>query len=83
MNNNIKYCNDKAPKLFGFRDREEYSRNYASSFPEFQPDGTRTSDIEAKTIQADITQHVKNDAQQMVKRRNIQAGKIQQRSLEL
>ena len=52
MNNNIKYCNDKAPKLFGFRDREEYSRNYASSFPEFQPDGTRTSDLEAKTIQA-------------------------------
>jgi len=50
MNNNIKYCNDKAPKLFGFRDREEYSRNYTSSFPEFQPDGTRTSDLEAKTI---------------------------------
>ena len=50
MNNNIKYCNDKAPKLFGFKDREEYSSNYASSFPEFQPDGTRTGDLEANTI---------------------------------
>jgi len=48
--NNIKYCNDNAHKLFGFKDREEYSRNYASSFPEVQPDGSRSDDIALKTI---------------------------------
>jgi len=50
MNNTIKYCNDKAHKLFGFKDREEYARNYASSFPDVQPDGTRTGELEAKTF---------------------------------
>jgi len=48
--NNIIYCNDKAPKLFGFKDREEYSRNYASSFPDIQPDGSRSDDVAFKTI---------------------------------
>jgi len=47
---NIKYCNDAAPKLFGFRDRQEYTKNYKSSFPEFQPDGSHTADKEAKAI---------------------------------
>ena len=48
--NNIKYCNDAAPKLFGYRDRQEYSENYASSFPDFQPDGSRSDDMAAKVI---------------------------------
>jgi len=48
--NNIKYCNDAAPKLFGYRDRREYARNYADSFPEFQPDGSRSDDMAVKTI---------------------------------
>jgi PAS domain S-box-containing protein len=48
--NNIKYCNDKAPELFGFKDREEYARNYASSFPEVQPDGSRSDDVALKII---------------------------------
>jgi len=48
--NNIKYCNDKAHKLFGFRDRREYAENYASSFPEFQPDGRLSDDIVVSVI---------------------------------
>jgi len=48
--NNIKYCNEEAPKLFGFRDRQEYRRNYKSSFPEFQPDGSRSDDMAAKIM---------------------------------
>jgi len=48
--NNIKYCNDKAPQLFGFRDKQEYARNYASSFPEFQPDGSRSDDMAIRFI---------------------------------
>jgi len=48
--NNIKYCNDKAPQLFGSRDKQEYARNYASSFPEFQPDGSRSDDMAIKFI---------------------------------
>ena len=51
MSNNVKYCNDKAPLLFGYNDKQEHVRNYKSSFVEFQPDGTRTSDLEAKTIE--------------------------------
>ena len=48
--NRIQYCNDAAPKLFGFRDGKEYARNYAASFPEFQPDGTRSDDMAERTI---------------------------------
>jgi len=48
--NNIKYCNDKAPQLFGFRDKQEYARNYTSSFPEFQPDGSRSDDMAIRFI---------------------------------
>ena len=51
--NNIMYCNKEAPKLFGFKEREEYYENYISSFPEFQPDGSRTTDIAIKNI-ADV-----------------------------
>jgi len=43
--NNIKYCNEAVVKLYGFRDREEYAANYASSFPEFQPDGTKSDEL--------------------------------------
>jgi len=45
MENNLIYCNDKAHKLFGFKDREEYAGNYPSSFPEFQPGGSSSDDM--------------------------------------
>jgi PAS domain S-box-containing protein len=48
--NNIKYCNDKAHKLFGYNDRQEYAENYAESFPEFQPDGSKSDDMAIKFI---------------------------------
>ena len=48
--NNIKYCNDKTPKLYGFRNREEYYKNYLSSFPEFQPDGKRSGAVADRFI---------------------------------
>ena len=48
--NNIQYCNDKAPKLFGFRDRQEYCREYSSTFPEFQPEGGSSKDMSIKFI---------------------------------
>jgi len=50
MNNNIKYCNDKAPQLFGYRNRQEYTENYVASFPEFQPDGSRSDDMAIRKI---------------------------------
>jgi len=49
-NNTIKYCNDKAPELFGFRDRQEYSNKYSSTFPDLQPDGTSSEDMATKSI---------------------------------
>ena len=49
--NNIKYCNDAAPKLFGFKDQEDYSRHYADSFPEFQPNGRRSTDLALEVIE--------------------------------
>jgi len=42
--------NNKAHELFGFKDREEYMKSYASSFPEFQPDGNSSNDIALKFI---------------------------------
>jgi len=46
----LKYCNKKAPKLFGFNNKEEYEDNYTSTIPEFQPDGRRTEEKEAEHI---------------------------------
>ncbi|MDR0512869.1 MAG: methyl-accepting chemotaxis protein [Treponema sp.] len=48
--NNIKYCNDEAPKLFGFSDKQKYSEHYNDSFPEFQPNGRRSEDMATEMI---------------------------------
>ncbi|MDR0512871.1 MAG: PAS domain-containing methyl-accepting chemotaxis protein [Treponema sp.] len=48
--NNIKYCNDEAPKLFGFTDKQKYSEHYNDSFPEFQPNGKRSEDMATEMI---------------------------------
>ncbi|MCL2231615.1 MAG: methyl-accepting chemotaxis protein [Treponema sp.] len=42
--NKLVYCNDLAPALFGFSDRQEYYQNFNSILPEFQPDGSRSVD---------------------------------------
>jgi len=47
---NLVYCNDKALKLYGFRDRQEYYKKYASTLPELQPDGSRSADMAVKFI---------------------------------
>ncbi|MCL2250160.1 MAG: ATP-binding protein [Oscillospiraceae bacterium] len=39
------YCNDEAVRMFGYKDRFEYLKNYQNTFPEFQPDGRKTGDI--------------------------------------
>ena len=41
----IVYCNEEAPRLFGFKDKNEYYKKYESTFPEFQPDGRSSSEI--------------------------------------
>jgi len=48
--NNIKYCNDEAPKLFGFTDKQKYSEHYSNSFPDFQPNGRRSEDMATEMI---------------------------------
>ena len=48
--NHIVYCNMEVANIFGYSSRAEYSKNYELSFPEFQPDGTRSSDIITKMI---------------------------------
>ena len=38
------YCNEEAPKLYGFESRQEYYDKFFSLIPEFQPDGSRSKD---------------------------------------
>jgi len=45
------YCNDLAPTLYGFTDRQEYYRSFFSNIPEFQPDGSRSAE--------DVERHIK------------------------
>ena len=46
----VQYCNDHAPKMYGFSNREEYTKHYDSTLPEFQSDGKRSSEKGAEYI---------------------------------
>ncbi|MCL2380551.1 MAG: methyl-accepting chemotaxis protein [Treponema sp.] len=45
------YCNDEAPKLYGFKDKQEYHDKIFSLFPESQPDGSNTDSMWNKYMQ--------------------------------
>ena len=44
-------CNDEAVKLFGLKDKQEYLDRFFELTPEFQPDGTRSSDVMSKILE--------------------------------
>jgi PAS domain-containing protein len=39
------YCNDEAVRMFGYKNKPEYFKYFQTVFPEFQPDGRKTSEI--------------------------------------
>ena len=54
---NVIYCNDEAPRLFGVRDKTEYStRLFTDLLPEFQPDGSRSMVKAGEFIKTAITE---------------------------
>ena len=46
------YCNDLAPALYGFTDRQSYYKNFFSTMPAHQPDDSRSAEKMAAHIQA-------------------------------
>ena len=48
---NMMDCNEAAVKLFGFKDKQECMERYSELYPEYQPDGQRSSEKIKKYIE--------------------------------
>ncbi len=55
---NLMYSNLEGANLFGFNTKQEYTDNYSSTVPEFQPDGSNSKAAIAALIQDGFSQGV-------------------------